>query len=101
MSHTLAVMYLGQIVETGEAATIASDPQHPYTKALFSAALPTHPDERRDEVVLSGEVPSPLNPPAGLPVPPALPRCDAPVRDRGAQGSDGEGDPGRVSPLLE
>ena len=65
MSHVIAVMYLGRIVEIGEAAKVATAPQHPYTQALFAAALPAHPDDRRDDVVLAGEVPSPLNPPAG------------------------------------
>jgi oligopeptide/dipeptide ABC transporter ATP-binding protein len=65
MSHTIAVMYLGKIVETGEADTIAKTPKHPYTQALFSAALPTHPDEQREEIILPGEVPSPIRPPAG------------------------------------
>jgi oligopeptide/dipeptide ABC transporter ATP-binding protein len=79
MSHIMAVMYLGLIVETGDAATIATAPRHPYTKALFSAALPTHPDEKREEIVLPGEVPSPLDPPAGCRFHPrcpvAMPRC--------------------------
>jgi oligopeptide/dipeptide ABC transporter ATP-binding protein len=65
MSHTIAVMYLGKIVEIGDAATVAMRPKHPYTQALFSAALPSHPDERREEIILPGEVPSPLSPPAG------------------------------------
>jgi len=65
MSHTIAVMYLGKIVEIGDAKVIATNPKHPYTKALFSAALPSHPDERREEIILTGEVPSPVNPPAG------------------------------------
>jgi oligopeptide/dipeptide ABC transporter ATP-binding protein len=65
MSHTIAVMYLGRIVETGEAKAVASAPRHPYTQALFAAALPSHPDEARDEVVLAGEVPSSIAPPAG------------------------------------
>jgi oligopeptide/dipeptide ABC transporter ATP-binding protein len=65
MSHTIVVMYLGKIVESGEARTLARTPKHPYTEALFSAALPSHPDERRDEIILPGEVPSPLNPPSG------------------------------------
>jgi oligopeptide/dipeptide ABC transporter ATP-binding protein len=65
MSHTIVVMYLGKIVEMGDAQTLAQSPKHPYTAALFSAALPSHPDERRDEIILAGEVPSPLNPPSG------------------------------------
>jgi oligopeptide/dipeptide ABC transporter ATP-binding protein len=65
MSHTIAVMYLGQLVEYGPAKIVATDPKHPYTQALFSAALPSHPDESRDEIILTGEVPSPVNPPSG------------------------------------
>ncbi|HEV2301304.1 MAG TPA: ATP-binding cassette domain-containing protein, partial [Stellaceae bacterium] len=56
MSHRIAVMYLGKIVESGEARTLARAPKHPYTEALFSAALPSHPDERREEIILPGEV---------------------------------------------
>jgi oligopeptide transport system ATP-binding protein len=81
MSHVIVVMYLGKIVESGDARTLARTPKHPYTEALFSAALPTHPDERREEIILSGEVPSPLNPPLGCRFHPrcphAMPRCGA------------------------
>jgi oligopeptide/dipeptide ABC transporter ATP-binding protein len=79
MSHTIVVMYLGKIVESGEAQALAHAPKHPYTQALFSAALPSHPDERRDEIILQGEVPSPLRPPSGCHFHPrcphAMPRC--------------------------
>jgi oligopeptide/dipeptide ABC transporter ATP-binding protein len=65
MSHSIVVMYLGKIVESGDADALAHNPKHPYTKALFAAALPTHPDERQEEIILQGEVPSPLSPPSG------------------------------------
>jgi len=65
MSHTIAVMYLGQIVESGPAEAIALAPQHPYTQALFAAALPIDLDGPRPEVAVAGEVPSPLRPPSG------------------------------------
>jgi oligopeptide/dipeptide ABC transporter ATP-binding protein len=65
MSHVIAVMYLGKIVELGAAAEVALRPKHPYTQALFSAALPLDPGERREEIILSGEIPSPLDPPPG------------------------------------
>jgi oligopeptide/dipeptide ABC transporter ATP-binding protein len=77
MSHTIAVMYLGKIVEQGEARTLARAPKHPYTEALFSAALPSHPDEKQDEIILQGEVPSPLNPPAGCRFHPRCPHAMA------------------------
>jgi oligopeptide/dipeptide ABC transporter ATP-binding protein len=65
LSHTIAVMYLGKIVEIGPAAEIALRPKHPYTQALFSAALPLAPGKADTEIVLSGEIPSPIDPPSG------------------------------------
>ena len=65
MSHTIAVMYLGQIVEWGPVEAVAVEPRHPYTQALFAAALPIDLDTRAEEIVLAGEVPSPLDPPSG------------------------------------
>ncbi len=65
MSHTIAVMYLGQIVESGPAEAIALAPQHPYTQAHFAAAQPNDLDGPRPETAVAGEVPSPLRPPAG------------------------------------
>ena len=85
MSHSIIVMYLGKIVESGDADALVLNPRHPYTKALFAAALPTHPDEKREEIILQGEVPSPLHPPSGCHFHPRCPvamdRCshDAPV----------------------
>ncbi len=79
MSHTIAVMYLGQIVEWGPADVVAREPRHPYTQALFAAALPIDFDTPREAIALSGEVPSPLRPPAGCRFHPrcphAMPHC--------------------------
>jgi len=65
MAHEVAVMYLGKIVEKARTEELFTNPLHPYTKALFSAALPSHPDIEREEIILHGEVPSPINPPSG------------------------------------
>ena len=65
MCDWVAVMYLGQIVEFAPVKQLFENPLHPYTKALMSAALPSHPDIAQDEMILTGEVPSPLNPPEG------------------------------------
>ncbi len=65
LSHNVAVMYLGQIVEQAPTEEFFQNPLHPYARALFSAALRARPDDRREEIILRGEVPSPLNPPSG------------------------------------
>ncbi|MBI2910387.1 MAG: ATP-binding cassette domain-containing protein [Chloroflexi bacterium] len=65
LSCRVAVMYLGKIVEYSETESLYCTPLHPYTQALLSAALPSHPDIQREEIILRGEVPSPLNPPSG------------------------------------
>jgi oligopeptide/dipeptide ABC transporter ATP-binding protein len=75
MSHTIAVMYLGRIVEIGDARAIATTPRHPYTQALFSAALPSHPDDKREEIIVTGEVPSPIAPPPGCHFHPRCPQA--------------------------
>jgi oligopeptide/dipeptide ABC transporter ATP-binding protein len=58
-------MYLGKLVEVAESEELCSHPVHPYTQALLSAALPSHPDIVRELIILPGDVPSPLNPPKG------------------------------------
>lgn len=63
MSDDVAVMYLGLIVEQGDAVAVLSNPLHPYTQALISAA-PGRP-AGRERIVLTGDVPSPVNPPSG------------------------------------
>jgi oligopeptide/dipeptide ABC transporter ATP-binding protein len=65
IAHRTVVMYLGRIVEHADTEALYERARHPYTQALFAAALPADPDAPRAEMVLSGEVPSPIDPPAG------------------------------------
>lgn len=65
MCDTVGVMYLGRIVEEATTDELFDNPLHPYTRALMSAALPSHPDDDREEIILTGEVPSPVDPPQG------------------------------------
>lgn len=93
MSHSVAIMYLGQIVEYGEAEELFKRPLHPYTRALISASLLTLPEDEEEgmeQIILTGEMPSPLNPPSGCRFhtrcTEAMPECSQtvpPLRDVG------------------
>jgi oligopeptide transport system ATP-binding protein len=92
ISHRISVMYLGQIVEMAEAMELCDKPLHPYTQALFTAALPAHPDEPRQKLGITGEVASALAPPSGCRFHPRCPmamaKCaaDPPVTTEAAPG---------------
>jgi oligopeptide transport system ATP-binding protein len=83
ISQRIMVMYLGRIVELGGAKSVARTPKHPYTQALISAVPVVDPDAKRARVILSGEIPSPINPPSGCPFHPrcpiAQPQCQTQV----------------------
>ena len=74
ISHRIAVMYLGRIVEEADSDALCAAPLHPYTRALFAAALPSHPDDRPDATPVTGEVPSAMTMPSGCRF---HPRCPA------------------------
>lgn len=78
LSTFVAVMYLGKILEAAPCEELYTRPAHPYTQALLSAALPSHPSLKGKQIILSGEVPSPFNPPQGCRFHPRCPQAFAP-----------------------
>lgn len=75
IASRIAVMYLGNIVEIGEAKTIFDSPKHPYTEALLSAVPSPRPGQKKKRILLHGEVPSPINPPTGCKFHPRCPHA--------------------------
>jgi len=77
ISRWILVMYLGRIVESGEAKAVCEAPSHPYTQALISAVPVVDPVSKRKRLVLAGDVPSPIHPPSGCPFHPRCPVAEA------------------------
>jgi oligopeptide/dipeptide ABC transporter ATP-binding protein len=97
ISDEIGVMYLGRIVERASVEDLYRDPKHPYTKALMSAIPVPDPGRKSQRVILSGDVPSPMNPPSGCAFhtrcPVARPECaqqEPPTIDVGTSGTPHE-----------
>lgn len=82
ISDRVIVMYLGKVMEEAPTEELFSNPKHPYTQALLSAEPKSYPDEKKNRIILKGEIPSPINPPSGCPFrtrcPYAQPICALP-----------------------
>ncbi|MBZ0090822.1 MAG: ATP-binding cassette domain-containing protein, partial [Sulfuricellaceae bacterium] len=82
LAHEVAVMYLGRFRRCGPAGRLLENPRHPYTQALLSAVPVADPAARRQVIRLQGDLPSPLNPPAGCHFHPRCPHAMAQCRER-------------------
>lgn len=82
VSNRVAVMYLGKIAEISEAEDLYKNPMHPYTKALLSAIPVPDPKAKEQRIILTGDVPSPINPPSGCYFHPRCPKATDECKER-------------------
>ncbi len=75
ISDRVAVMYLGRIMELSSSEALFATPRHPYTEALLSAVLKPDPNDQTERIALTGDLPSPMNPPTGCPFHPRCPKA--------------------------
>jgi oligopeptide/dipeptide ABC transporter ATP-binding protein len=99
VSHRIAVMYLGKIVEIGERRQLLAEPLHPYTQALLSAVPVPNPKLKRQRIVLKGRCAEPRQPAHGLPFPHPLPLCVRPLPGRGTAPRRSRARPKRCLPF--
>ena len=92
VSHRVAVMYLGKIVEMSPSEELYKNPKHPYTKALLSAIPVPDPKPRAERIILTGDVPSPLNPPEGCHFNPRCPLVGEECKTQSPQLKDAGGE---------
>ncbi|WLR42687.1 dipeptide ABC transporter ATP-binding protein [Bacillus carboniphilus] len=75
ISDRVAVMYLGRLIELADSEELYENPLHPYTRALLSSVPITDPEEKKEQIAIEGELPSPSNPPTGCAFHPRCPDC--------------------------
>jgi oligopeptide/dipeptide ABC transporter ATP-binding protein len=100
VSDTIAIMYLGRIVEIGPADSVFGNPSHPYTRALLAAIPTPDPRQRREFVPVRGETPSAVAPPPGCPFHPRCPFAIDACKQAVPPLDSAPGDPGGVRPHL-
>jgi oligopeptide/dipeptide ABC transporter ATP-binding protein len=92
ISDRIAIMYLGKIMEIAPRQEFYTNPLHPYTEALMSAAPTPHPDRKKERILLTGEVPSPMNIPSGCRFHTRCPLAAAICRQTEPELTDRDGD---------
>jgi peptide/nickel transport system ATP-binding protein len=98
LSDRVVIMYLGRVVEEADTETVFRRPNHPYTRSLLDS-VPRIENRKRAFSVVKGEIPSPLNPPPGLPLPSAVSSCDGTLPGGGAEAAGNRARPAQRLPF--